>query len=141
MDSSIKENPFIDINNHQLSYYLSTINQVDRFINEVIEMVNRLNEDSVVVFYSDHYPNLEVLNNKEYFNNDKYEVPYVIYDNIGLEKKESKNLESYQLAGYLIELIAFSQDYFTVLHNKFYEEDWYQQAVELLQYDVLFTSH
>ena len=140
-DISPQEKRFLDTENNQLSYYLSTINKIDVFIGEIIEMVNGLNEDSIIVFYSDHYPKLEILDDEKYFNNDKYEVPYVIYDNIGLLKNESKKLESYQLAAYVIELVGFNQGYLTTLHNKFNEEEWYQEAVELLQYDSLFIPH
>lgn len=142
-EQSISDHKFVEfksenIENQQLAYYLNTINKVDIFIGEVINMVDNLNEDSIVIFYSDHYPNLEILNNEEVFNADKYAVPYAIYDNIGLERK-SEDMESYQLGAYLIDLIDFPKKYLTILHSNCSEESWYHQAIELLQYDVLFN--
>lgn len=138
---SISHNEFMDNSYegeeyNQLAYYLDTISKIDDAIEDMINMINELDEKSIIIFYSDHYPNLDILNDSRYFDSNKYEVPYVIYDNIGLEKND-KNLESYQLGSYLIDIIGYPQDNLTLLHNKFSNEEWYQEAVELLQYHIL----
>ena len=68
---------------------------MDLFIDDLINAVNTLDEDTVIVFYGDHLPNLN-LSSDDLSNKNLFATEYVIWDNLGLDKNDV-DLEAYQL--------------------------------------------
>ena len=78
----------------QLNEYLTTINESDKMLKTLIDYVDGLNEDTIVVFFGDHQPNLNDNVYTTYMGIDnnstsketaaKYIVPYMIYANYDL---------------------------------------------------------
>ena len=46
---------------NQMYYYVNQIKGTDDFIGELVDMVNKRDEDTIILFYSDHMPNLKYL--------------------------------------------------------------------------------
>lgn len=67
-------------------YYVNEVHEMDKFVAQLIEAVEARNEPSVVVFYGDHLPTLG-LEAKDLKSKYLYNTNYVIWDNIGLQKK------------------------------------------------------
>ena len=68
-------------------YYVNEVHEMDKFVAQLIEAVEARNEPSVVVFYGDHLPTLG-LEAKDLKSKYLYNTNYVIWDNIGLQKKD-----------------------------------------------------
>ncbi len=94
--------------------YLTLIRASDDAFKKLIEYFEKVEEPTVIIMFGDHLPSDYVSNviarltgyNQEDSleeNQRSYEVPYVIWDNMGLEKDDSMELTSVNyLAAYLM---------------------------------------
>lgn len=142
--NSPMEDPVIKLssNNKEISnlnsieYYVNQLHEIDLFISELIDMVNSLNEPSIIVFYGDHHPCIGI-DAEDFVTNSLYTTPYAIWDNLGLEK-ESINLKSYELSSYLIKSLNLPSTILSNLHNSVINEDLKKEYLHLIQYDSLY---
>lgn len=134
-----------DLNKNQLEYYANQVYEMDLFIKELIDAVNALNEPTVIVFYGDHLPNLN-LSKEDLSNKNLYETEYVIWDNLNL-KKSNLNLEAYQLTSRVLYDLDINTGILTKLHQSYLfndensvysNEDEYLNALKAIEYDTLF---
>lgn len=136
-DSVIKASSDTEISNlNSIEYYVNQLHEMDKFIGELIDMVNSLNEPSIIVFYGDHHPAIDV-KAEDFVTNSLYTTPYAIWNNIGLEK-ESINLKAYELSSYIIKKLDFPETILTSLHNSTIDEELKKEYLHLIQYDSLY---
>lgn len=136
-DSAIKLSSNIEISNlNSIEYYVNQLHEMDTFIGELINMVNSLNEPSIVVFYGDHHPTIDV-KAEDFVTNSLYTTPYAIWDNLGLEK-ESIDLKAYELSSYIIKNLNLPKTILTNLHNSIIDKDLKEEYLHLIQYDSLY---
>lgn len=135
------------LNKNQLEYYANQIYEMDLFIKDLIDAVNALNEPTVIVFYGDHLPNLN-LSKEDLSNKNLYETEYVIWDNLNL-KKSDLNLEAYQLTSRVLYNLGINTGILTKLHQSYLfdnensvysNEDEYLNALKSIEYDTLFGN-
>lgn len=135
------------LNKNQLEYYANQIYEMDLFIKDLIDAVNALNEPTVIVFYGDHLPNLN-LSKEDLSNKNLYETEYVIWDNLNL-KKSDLNLEAYQLTSRVLYDLGINTGILTKLHQSYLfdnensvysNEDEYLNALKSIEYDTLFGN-
>ena len=91
-------------------------------------MVDKEEEDTMVVFYSDHTPALNVFL-KDDFYLDKYETPYAVYANFDIPK-EKLNLESYQLSTLAMGLSEVEYGPIETIHAMRGNNENYQKEVK-----------
>ncbi len=128
---------------NSIEYYANQVYEMDIFINDLVTAVNELNEPTVIVFYGDHLPNLN-LSNDDLLNDNLYETEYIIWDNINLEKNDL-NLEAYQLTSRILNDLGINNGILTKLHqnylfdieNSIYnDEDAYLNILKSIEYDI-----
>lgn len=138
--TNIKDDTF----KNSIEYYVNQIYEVDLFIEDLINAVNSLNEQTVIVFFGDHQPNLN-LSSDDLLNKNLYETEYVIWDNIGLAKNDL-DLEAYQLTSKVLYDLGMDNGIVTKLHqdylfeeeNSSYDNDeQYLDALKSIEYDIL----
>ena len=117
-------------------YYINECHEVDQFIKELIDEVNALGEDSIIVFYGDHLPTLDITDNKLRYQNT-YQTTYVVWDNIGLEAK-NKNLPAYQLSSHILAKLGYTNGVLTRFHQMYSNNPYYDKNLHLLEYDMLY---
>ncbi|MGI6029065.1 MAG: LTA synthase family protein [Candidatus Heteroscillospira sp.] len=117
-------------------YYISQLEEVDAFIGQLIDALERYGRPVVLVMYGDHLPSLN-LTAEELKGGDLYATQYVIWSNIGVTAP-NRSLQAYQLGAYVQKLLGMDSGIFTKLHQKMAGEQDYQQALEILQYDYLY---
>ncbi len=122
-----------------LKYFINQIHETDRFIGALIEALEARNEPYIVCLYGDHLPSLDITQ-EEIKNGDLFDTEYVIWTNVSIERK-IKDLDSYQLSAYVMELAGFSNGIFTKLHQNYSNNENYQSALEMLEYDVLYGEY
>lgn len=134
----ISSNYFSEEDVSKWEYYCAQINEMDSFVNNLINAVDELGEDSVIVFYGDHLPSLG-LTNENMSTKNIYQTPFLIWDNIGLEK-DSLDLATYQLSAYLLDNLNIEGGVVSSLHQTLlnYDTDVYLQALQTIQYDILY---
>lgn len=127
-----------DIN--QLNNYFDVISGVDEYVKELISLVESKNEPTIIVFYSDHLPMLNLIDNDEVFNiEEKAMSDYFIWNNFGLEF-ENKDLEAYHMSSYILDKLNINSGIIPTFHRSGKTEEDYEDKFDLLQYDILYGN-
>lgn len=117
-------------------YYLTQIQEVDEFIENLVISLDSCGEPTILVLYGDHLPSLD-LTAEDLSNGSLYQTEYVIWDNIGLEK-EDKDLYAYQLSANVLQKINNSDGTIMKYHQQCSENSNYLSGLKLLEYDMLY---
>ena len=117
-------------------YYVNLVHEMDKFVGELIEAVESRNEPTVLVFYGDHLPTMN-LEAKDLKSRYLYNTNYVIWDNIGLEKKD-ENIAAYQIVAEVFERLDIHTGTVFNYHQQRRETKNYLADLELLQYDMMY---
>lgn len=117
-------------------YYVNEVHEMDKFVGELIEAVENRNEPSVVVFYGDHLPTLG-LEAKDLKGKYLYNTNYVIWDNIGLQKKDG-NIAAYQIMADVFDRLGIHSGTIFNYHQQRRQTKNYLLDLELLQYDIMY---
>ena len=135
-------------------YYCEQIHEMDDFIRELIISLNTRNEPTVLIMYGDHLPGFE-WTAEEMKNGSLYQTEYVIWNNLGLAP-EKRDLESYQLASYVLNLLDIHEGTMVRFHQRYLnkaealeeehaggneDEEAYLAAMKVLEYDILYGNH
>ena len=117
-------------------YYVNMIHQVDQFIGQLIHELSMLNEPTVVVFYGDHLPTLDLLSS-DLKGGSVFQTNYLIWDNIGLEK-QTNALYAYQMAAHVFGLLGYHTGTVFNFHQSRMGTTGYLDDLKALQYDLLY---
>lgn len=123
---------------NQLEYYVNQLTQTDQMIKELTDRIAKFDEPTVIVFFGDHLPPLNI-DNEDVAKHNKYQTEYVLWSNYSMEK-EHKDLTAYQLNAYVLERIGYDNGMLTKLHQNFSDREDYLEDLELLQYDMLYGN-
>ncbi len=117
-------------------YYVNEVHEMDKFAGNLVKAIEERGEPTVIVFYGDHLPTLG-LEAKDLKSRYLYNTNYVIWNNIGLEKKDS-NLAAYQVMADVCERLDIHSGTVFNYHQKRRKSKNYLADLELLQYDILY---
>lgn len=122
----------------QFEYYVNQINEMDTFIGDLVKELSKREEKTVLVLYGDHLPTFD-LTDEMLKSEDKFNTQYIVWSNFGM-KKESKDLQAYQLSAYVAERVGISEGYIMKYHqSKEYKlSDEYLADLKMLEYDILY---
>lgn len=123
-------------NNYSWEYYVNQLREMDEFVRELTEALAEYPEPVVLVMYGDHLPTMG-LETKDVKNKYLFQTNYVIWDNMGLEKKD-KNLASYQIAAEVFDRLGIHDGTIFRYHQSRRNTRNYQVDLEALQYDLLY---
>lgn len=134
---SIKvENFFNEDEQNQFEYYVNQVHEMDSFIGELVDMLGRRQEETVLVMYGDHMPTFSFTNDTVE-NGDIYQTEYFIWSNCGLEKKDM-DLQAYQLSAAVFEKLGISEGYIMKYHQTKHNAEDYLKQLKILEYDILY---
>lgn len=119
-----------------LEYYLQQVHDEDAFIGDLVETINSFREDTVLVFYGDHLPPLNV-NDQDLTTHNVFRQQYVIWSNFPMPVQE-KNLYAFQLGAELLNRLGIHQGYLTKFHQYHKNDGSYMSDLKALQYDMLY---
>lgn len=138
------ENPKITVtgaenrekNNNSWEYYIEQINEMDEFVHELTETLSDYDEPVVLVMFGDHLPTMGL---REYDVKgwDLMKTPYIIWDNMGLEKK-NETLSACQLGAEVLDRIGIHEGTMMRFHQAERGKRYYQNNLEIMQYDILY---
>ncbi len=117
-------------------YYVNEVHEMDKFVGELIDAVEARDEASVIVFYGDHLPTMD-LEAKDLKSRYLYNTNYVIWDNIGLEKEDG-NLAAYQIMAEVFDRLDIHSGTVFNYHQERRQTKNYLADLELLQYDIMY---
>lgn len=137
------ENPKITVNgtgseetDNQWEYYINEIHEVDKFIGDLITDLSQRDEKTMVVFFGDHLPSLD-LTADDMKSGSIYKTRYATWNNFGLEK-EDKNTTSYQLLSNTLDSLGIHEGTIFNYQQTCAENEDFSENMELLQYDILY---
>ena len=117
-------------------YYVNLVYEMDKFAADLIEAVEARNEPTVLVFYGDHLPTMN-LEAKDLKSKYLYNTNYVIWDNIGLENKDG-NYAAYQIMAEVFDRLDIHSGTVFNYHQERHQTRNYLADLELLQYDIMY---
>lgn len=123
-------------NNYSWEYYVNQLYEMDQFIQELVETLEAFDEPTVLVMYGDHLPTMG-LEVKDLKNRYLFQTQYVIWDNIGLDRKV-ENLAAYQMAAEVMNRLDIHEGQIFNYHQTRRKTKNYQVDLEALQYDMLY---
>ena len=117
-------------------YFVNQCYEMDKFTANLIQAIEERGEPTIIVFYGDHLPTMG-LAAKDLKSRYLYNTNYVIWDNIGLTKKNS-SLAAYQLMATMFERLDIHSGTIFNYHQERRHSKNYLADLELLQYDILY---
>lgn len=117
-------------------YYVNQISEMDVFIQDLVDVLSDYPEDVVLVMYGDHLPTMG-LGVEDVENKYLFQTEYVIWDNMGLQKRD-ENLAAYQIAAEVMDRVGIHQGTIFKYHQARRNTKNYQVDLETLQYDLLY---
>lgn len=121
---------------HMWEYYVNEIHEMDQFIQQLTETLESRAEDTVLLLYGDHLPTMG-LTEFDMRNYNLFTTPYVIWDNMGLPRKET-NLKAYQAVAEVMDRVGIHDGTLFSFHQTNRQEPEYQLDLQTLQYDMLY---
>jgi hypothetical protein len=122
-----------------VEYYVQQIHEMDQFVEELTESIDDLEEDTIVVFYGDHLPVLN-LTEDDLVNHSIYETQYLMTSNFNMVKID-EDLASYQLSSMLFERLGIQSGILNWYHQTRKNYGNYLDNLEILQYDMLYGEN
>ena len=124
-------------------YYCSQIAEMDDFIRSLVNTMRTRQEPIVLVMSGDHLPSFE-WSEEEMENGSLYQTEYVVWNNMNLPK-EKKDVEAYQLAAHVLDLLDIHEGTMMRFHQKYLngqqkDEEAYLTAMKALEYDILYGN-
>ena len=139
----VLENPEITVSgaptdelNNKWEYYVNQIHEMDKFVKELTTKLADYPEPVVLVMYGDHLPTMG-LKVEDLENRYLYQTEYVIWDNMGLKRKQ-ENIASYQIAAEVMNRVGIHDGTIFRYHQTRRNTKNYQVDLEVLQYDMLY---
>lgn len=122
-------------------YYVNEVHQMDTFIGDLLDKIQDSGEPTIVLIYGDHIPALDV-KSSDYADGDLYKTRYVIWDNIGLTKKD-QNISSYQAGAKLLSDAGLSHQgvIFDYQQSNSSKSKSYLKDQKTLAYDMLYGNN
>lgn len=122
--------------NNQWEYYVNMIHEVDDFIGDLIDAVNRRGEDTIVVMFGDHLPTMG-LSDSDMKSGDIFKTKYITWNNMGLAKEDA-DLTAYQLLAEITSQVGIHEGTIFNYHQTQKDSETYSNGLENLQYDLLY---
>ena len=119
-------------------YYVNQINEMDAFIAALYEAVMARQEDTVLVFYGDHLPNIALDEGVKLSTSD-FETEYVIISNYETPVAgEDRDIAAHYIFPMVMEMIGNDEGVMNRFHRVYREDPGFGTLLEALEYDVLY---
>ncbi len=127
-----------DDRKYGVEYYANEINEMDQFLQELVQALSARQEPTILVAYGDHLPGLG-FTNEDLNGGTMNQTEYIIWNNMGLPKAD-ENVEAYQLSSRVLERIGIKNGIINAYHqaNKNTSQEEYLKNLEILGYDMLY---
>lgn len=125
-------------NNYSWEYYVNEIHEMDEFVKELTDTLSKYPEPVVLVMYGDHLPTMG-LQTEDLENRYLFQTEYVMWDNMGLKKKDI-NLSAYQMAAEVFDRVGIHEGTLMTYHQTRKNTKNYQVDLEMIQYDLLYGN-
>ncbi|WP_455540076.1 LTA synthase family protein [Terrisporobacter sp.] len=126
-----------DIDKNQIYYYANQLKGTDNFIGDIMDLVDNSKEDTLVVFYADHMPALNLFHNDNFYL-DAYKAPFTFYSNFEINNFDFDEIEAYNIGALATKLAGVEYGPMEKIHTYLGNDKDYKKYEALLEYDMLF---
>lgn len=116
-------------------YFINQLHETDAFIQALINQLSAYEEPVALVLFGDHLPSMNI-ENEDLINRDRFETEYVLWSNYDLDTND-QDLSAYQLGAHVMKQLGLSSGILSRLHQTYGDNEDYQAALELLEYDMV----
>lgn len=122
------------------NYYVSQLHAVDEFVKAIYDEVMAMEEDTVLVIYGDHLPNLVKDNGISLSEMNDFQTEYIIIPNFEVESEAytDKDIYAYQLFPRVMDIIGNDEGVINMFHRVCGEDEDYADKLTKIEYDVLY---
>ena len=122
------------------NYYVSQLHAVDEFVKAIYDEVMAMEEDTVLVIYGDHLPNLVKDNGISLSEMNDFQTEYIIIPNFEVESEAytDKDIYAYQLFPRVMDIIGNDTGVINMFHRIFSDDEDYADKLTKIEYDVLY---
>lgn len=120
----------------QYEYYVNQLYEMDKFIKDLTDALEKYDEDVILVMYGDHLPALD-MTEEDMKNHDLFATQYIMWDNMGLAK-EDKDFTAYQIGVEALDRADIHKGLLVNYHQKYSSGDTYLDDLKMLGYDMLY---
>ncbi len=119
-------------------YYTNLIYDMDRFIAELVQMLTKRGEPTILFMYGDHLPSLS-LEQEDMSDGDLMQTDYLVWNNMELDL-DFGNLETYQVLPKLLGALGIKTGVINNYHQTHIgdEKEIYLKGLQNLEYDMLY---
>jgi len=121
---------------YPLAYFANQIWECDEFLGELIAALEQLEEDTVLVAYGDHFPDLDY-KDEDLLSGTVYATEYIIWSNFGLEKQD-RDLRAYQLYAFIMDSLGMHGGILSQAHVQLSDNSDYPAYLSAIEYDMLY---
>lgn len=142
----VYEDPIVKVSGENLSddkkyaweYYVNQLYEEDQFVYDLINAVKARKERTVVVFYGDHQPTMN-LSNSDLSDGSVYETCYLVWDNLRM-KQIDEDITSYQLFAKVLDKLDIHEGNIFRLQQSNFDgtDEEFIPKLQTLQYDILY---
>lgn len=121
------------------NYYLKQLDEMDDFIKELCDSVLAFDEPTVLVFYGDHLPSMQISNDMLSEGNE-YTTEYVVVSNYddAADSFCAGNINSYMLSSRVLSFIGCDSGIINRLHIYMDGQEEHLEMLKELEYDMLY---
>lgn len=122
-------------------YYGEQIHEMDLFLRDLVDMLDKRREPTVLVLYGDHLPGFS-WTEEEMKNHSLFQTEYVVWNNMNLPDVK-RDLEAYQLTSHVLNLLRIHDGTMIRFHQRHLsardtDSQSYLDAMKVLEYDMLY---
>lgn len=123
---------------YSVRYYANQLYEMDNFIGELVVALEEFDEETVVVFYGDHLPALN-LSNENLDVLGTYQTEYLVYSNFDYDFEAPEGvLLCNRLASETLKPLELSGGYIMNLNSSMPDSTDYRSSLNILQYEMLY---
>ncbi len=133
-----------------IAYYIQQMQEVDKVVQDLIEMLSQRDESTYVIFYGDHLPSLFVNAGNELSSEQKYTTPYFTWNNMGITKNEethankgdyTADINLYELSTLMMNELNIDGSFMNKFHNVYKGSKTFAQEFSCIQYYKLYDEN
>lgn len=123
-----------------LEYYVNQLYETDVILSEIIEMLKNYPEPVALLVYGDHLPAFDITVDDLTGFESVYQTEYALWTNYKELPYAQENVYTYELGRVLFDYLELNGGLF-INAGRTLEGDEYQQALEILAYDMFYGGH
>ncbi len=121
-----------------LQNYVTRLHQLDQQLKRLMDYLESSPQETLVVMFSDHLPNLSILTDETYYSNDRFEVDYfVLHLHPRFELAPLSPLNCYDVGTWLMKSLNLPLSVIQNIHESYRDDAAYREILRLAQYDQL----